>query len=137
MAKTITFTTPVQPPSSAYQELTGRKRTRKLMTLATDATTGTNTYLSGGVPFTQTTAEELARVFDMAQVQELMILEPLTQASFAGDSHIGKIDLTNLKLVLIGGDANSATVAALKEIPNATALGDSNTWTALVEAVGL
>lgn len=113
MAKTITFSVPVSPPSTAYQELTGRKRTRKLMTLATDATTGTNTYAAGGIPLTQTDAGALAAAFDMAHVQELHVLEPLTQASFAGNAHIGKFDLTNFKLVLnTSGGALVAAVAS-------------------------
>ena len=134
MAKTITWVRSTTLPD--VQLVGTRKRVTRLLTLTTDATTGTNTYASGGVPFAEATNAALAAAFDLGVVERLKLREPLTQAAVAGDSHLGKIDLANLKLILLGGDANSATVAALKEIPNTTALGDSKVWTAEVEAEG-
>lgn len=112
MAKTITWVRSTLYPD--VQNVGQRKRVYRAMTLATDATTGTNTYPAGGVPFTETTNAALAAAFDMGTIERMWIRDPLTQASFVRTTHVGEIDLTNFKLVLFSsGGALVATAVTI------------------------
>lgn len=139
MVKTITWVR-LTDGTPDRQNIGTRTRVRRTITLTTDATTASNVYAPGGIPFTEATNLALANKFDLSVVERLRVLGPLKQALNAGAVPgtvlFSDIDLANLKLQVFGGATTAAEDVPLEEMIVTTALGDSKVWTAEVEAEG-